>query len=145
MKVKTIVLGLALIALLTLAQPTITVTPTAVAPGGVVKIIVKGQAGEKCGIEIRDPLNFVSFVDGITLSPAGEGSTSWQIPITARLGTYTVYVSCEASGAAPLTTFRVTPLVGGEVKRDLLPLIITALAVLTLGLAAVGILKKFGE
>lgn len=143
-KARTVFVGLVLFALIAIAQPTVSVTPLAVTPGGVVTVLVKGgTAGEKCGIEIKDPLYFRVFVMEITLSPAGNGSALWQIPTTARLGTYTVYVSCETSGAAPPITLRVTPLVGGEARKDLAPFLMTALAALTLGLSAAGIVRKF--
>ncbi|MEM4863481.1 MAG: hypothetical protein QW706_09960 [Candidatus Nezhaarchaeales archaeon] len=140
---KLAIVGLALLALLALAQPTVTVTPLAVTPGGVVTISVRGQAGEKCGIEIQDPFGNRVFVREVTLSPAGEGSASWQIPTAAGLGTYTVYVSCEATGAAAPVTFRVTALVGGEARKDLSPLLLTALAVFAAALIALSIVKKF--
>ncbi|MEM1632340.1 MAG: hypothetical protein QXX83_09450 [Thermofilum sp.] len=143
---KLAIVGLALLALLVLAQPTVTVTPLAVTPGGVVTISVTGQAGEKCGIEIQDPFGNRVFVKEITLSPAGAGgagSASWQIPTAAGLGTYTVYVSCETTGAAAPVTFRVTALVGGEARKDLSPLLLTALAVFAAALIALSIVKKF--
>ncbi|MEM1522766.1 MAG: hypothetical protein QXU69_07055 [Thermofilaceae archaeon] len=139
---KFAIAGLALLALLVLAQPTVTVTPPALTPGGVVMITVKGRAGEKCGIEIKDPFDNTVFVKEVTLSPAGEGSASWQIPTTAGLGTYTVYVSCETSGAAT-APFRVTALVGGEARKDLSSLLLTALAALTVALIVFSIVKKF--
>ena len=139
---KFAIVGMALLALLALAQPTVTVTPPAVTPGGVVTISVTGQAGEKCGIEIQDPFGKRVFVKEVTLSPAGEGSASWQIPTAAGLGTYAVYVSCEASGAAA-AAFRVTALVGGEARKDLSPLLLTALAVFAAALIALSIVKKF--
>ncbi|MEM2187252.1 MAG: hypothetical protein QXT37_09760 [Thermofilaceae archaeon] len=140
---KLAIVGMALLALLALAQPTVTVTPPAVTPGGVVTISVTGQAGEKCGIEIQDPFGNRVFVKEVTLSPAGEGSASWQIPTAAGLGTYAVYVSCEASGAAAPAAFRVTALVGGEARKDLSPLLLTALAVFAAALIALSIVKKF--
>jgi|GEM_PF-4576605 len=141
---KLAIVGLVLLALLVLAQPpTVTVTPLAVTPGGVVTISVTGQRGEKCGIEIQDPFGNSVFVKEITLSPAGEGSVSWQIPTAAGLGTYTVYVSCEATGAADPATFRVTALVGGETRKDLSSLLLTALAVLAAALIALSIVKRF--
>jgi len=141
---KVAIVGMALLALLVLAQPTVTVTPLAVTPGGVVTISVTGQAGEKCGIEIQDPFGNKVFVKEITLSsPAGEGSVSWQIPTAAGLGTYTVYVSCETTRAAAPVTFRVTALVGGEARKDLSPLLLTALAVFAAALIALSIVKKF--
>ncbi|MEM1832279.1 MAG: hypothetical protein QXJ97_12220 [Desulfurococcaceae archaeon] len=139
---KLAIVGLALLALLVLAPPTVTVTPLAVTPGGVVTISVRGERGEKCGIEIQDPFGNRVFVKEITLS-AGEGSTSWQIPTAAGLGTYTVYVSCEVTGAAAPVTFRVTALVGGEARKDLSPLLLTALAVFAAALIAFSIVKKF--
>ncbi|MEM1523561.1 MAG: hypothetical protein QXU69_11050 [Thermofilaceae archaeon] len=144
MKTKKIaIVGLALLALLVLAQPTVTVTPLAVTPGGVVTISVTGQAGEKCGIEIQDPFGNRVFVKEVTLSLAGAGSASWQIPTAAGLGTYTVYVSCEVTKAAAPVSFRVTALVGGEARKDLSPLLLTALAIFAAALIALSIVKEF--
>ncbi|MEM2410724.1 MAG: MG2 domain-containing protein [Thermofilaceae archaeon] len=141
---KLAIVGLALLALLALAKPTVTVTPPAVAPGWVVTISVTGgQAGEECGIEIENPSGNKVFEKEITLSPAGAGSASWQIPTAAGLGTYTVYVSCEDSGAADPVSFRVTALVGGEARKDLSPFLLTALAVLAAALIALSFVKKF--
>ena len=101
-----------------------------------------GQDEEVCGIEIKDPSGNIVFVKQITLS-AGAGSASWQIPAAAGLGTYTVYVSCVLSRAAAPVSFRVTALVGGEARKDLSPLLLTALAVLAAALIAFSIVKKF--
>jgi len=139
---KVAIVGLALLALLVLAPPTVTVTPLAVTPGGVVTISVTGQDEEVCGIEIQDPFGNRVFVKQITLS-AGAGSTSWQIPTAAGLGTYTVYVSCEVTGAAAPVTFRVTALVGGEARKDLSSFLLTALAALATAVIAFSIVKKF--
>ncbi|MEM1523114.1 MAG: hypothetical protein QXU69_08810 [Thermofilaceae archaeon] len=139
---KIAIVGLALLTLLVLAQPTVKVTPLAVTPGGVVTIFVTGQGEEVCGIEIQDPYGRIEFLKQITLS-AGEGSVSWQIPTTAGLGIYTVFVSCTTSGAAAPVSFRVTLLVGGEARKDLPPLLLTALAVLAAALVAFSIVKKF--
>lgn len=140
MKARVIIVGLMLLALIVMAQPlTVTITPSTVAPGGIVTVSVKGQAGETCAIEIRDPLGGLAFVKEITL-PAGEGSASWTVPLEARAGTYTVYVSCKVSGAVS-ATLRVTPLVGGEARKDLSPLMMTALTALAVGTIVAAIVK----
>jgi len=128
-----------LAAALALAVPTITVTPSTAAPGSIVTISITGQDSETCGIEIRDPANTVIFTKQITLSN-GAGSVQWGIPSDARAGDYTVYVSCTTSGTAT-ATLTVTPLVGGEVKKDYTPFILT-LAVATLAAASFVLLKR---
>jgi hypothetical protein len=128
-----------LAAALALAVPTITVTPSTAAPGSIVTISITGQDAETCGIEIRDPANTVIFTKQITLSN-GAGSVQWGIPSDARAGDYTVYVSCTTSGAAT-ETLTVTPLVGGEVKKDYTPFILT-LAVATIAAASFVLLKR---
>lgn len=142
MRARAIIIGLALLAVLALAQPTVTIIPSTVAPGQVVTIsVTKGQAGEKCGIEIVDPLNVKVYVKEITLTPTGEGTASWQVPTTARPGTYTVYVSCEKTGATT-TSFTVTLIVGGEARRDLGPLLTTAALASALALALAGLVSR---
>jgi len=116
MKAKWVLAACLFAAALALAVPTITVTPSTAAPGSIVTISITGQDAETCGIEIRDPANTVVFAKQITLSN-GAGSVQWGIPSDARIGNYTVHVSCTTSGAAT-TTLTVTPLVGGEVKKD---------------------------
>jgi hypothetical protein len=128
-----------LAAALASAVPTITVTPSTAAPGSIVTISITGQDSETCGIEIRDPANTVIFTKQITLSN-GAGSVQWGIPSDARAGEYTVYVSCTTSGTAT-ATLTVTPLVGGEVKKDYTPFILT-LAVATLAAASFVLLKR---
>jgi len=128
-----------LAAALALAVPTITVTPSTAAPGSIVTISITGQDSETCGIEIRDPANTVIFTKQITLSN-GAGSVQWGIPSDARAGDYTVYVSCTTSGTAT-ETLTVTPLVGGEVKKDYTPFILT-LAVATIAAASFVLLKR---
>jgi hypothetical protein len=128
-----------LAAALALAVPTITVTPSTAAPGSIVTISITGQDSETCGIEIRDPANTVIFTKQITLSN-GAGSVQWGIPSDARAGDYTVYVSCTTSGTAT-ATLTVTPLVGGEVKKDYTPFILT-LAVATIAAASFVLLKR---
>ena len=128
-----------LAAALALAQPNITVTPSTAAPGSIVTISITGQDAETCGIEIRDPANTVIFTKQITLSN-GAGSVQWGIPSDARAGDYTVYVSCTTSGTAT-ATLTVTPLVGGEVKKDYTPFILT-LAVATIAAASFVLLKR---
>ena len=128
-----------LAAALALAVPTITVTPSTAAPGSIVTISITGKDSETCGIEIRDPANTVIFTKQITLSN-GAGSVQWGIPSDARAGDYTVYVSCTTSGTAT-ETLTVTPLVGGEVKKDYTPFILT-LAVATIAAASFVLLKR---
>jgi hypothetical protein len=128
-----------LAAALALAQPNITVTPSTAAPGSIVTISITGQDAETCGIEIRDPANTVIFTKQITLSN-GAGSVQWGIPSDVRAGSYTVYVSCTTSGNAT-ATLTVTPLVGGEVKKDYTPFIL-ALAVVTIAAASFVLLKR---
>ena len=139
MKAKWVLVACLFAAALALAAPTITVTPRTAAPGSIVTISITGQYAETCGIEIRDPANAVVFTDQITLSN-GAGSVQWGIPSDARVGDYTVYVSCTASGAAT-ATLTVTPLVGGEVKKDHAPFIFT-LAVAAIAAASFVLLKR---
>ncbi|MCS7104622.1 MAG: hypothetical protein NZ954_03550 [Thermofilaceae archaeon] len=144
MKAKLLLTAAMFVVLLGLAQPTVTVTPATLTPGGIVTISIGGGAsGEKCGIEIRDPFNNVVLAREITLTPTGTGSTSWQIPSTAGFGTYLVYVSCETSGApATPASFRVTSLVGGEAVKDLSPLLLTAVTLFVLTAAAIVAVRK---
>ena len=139
MKAGWVLAACLLAAALALAAPTITVTPSTAAPGSIVTISITGQDSETCGIEIRDPANTVIFTKQITLSN-GAGSVQWGIPSDARAGDYTVYVSCTTSGTAT-ATLTVTPLVGGEVKKDYTPFILT-LAVATLAAASFVLLKR---
>ena len=139
MKARWVLAVCLLAAALALAQPNITVTPSTAAPGSIVTISITGQDAETCGIEIRDPANTVIFTKQITLSN-GAGSVQWGIPSDARAGDYTVYVSCTTSGTAT-ATLTVTPLVGGEVKKDYTPFILT-LAVATLAAASFVLLKR---
>jgi hypothetical protein len=139
MKARWVLAVCLLAAALALAVPTITVTPSTAAPGSIVTISITGQDSETCGIEIRDPANTVIFTKQITLSN-GAGSVQWGIPSDARAGDYTVYVSCTTSGTAT-ATLTVTPLVGGEVKKDYTPFILT-LAVATLAAASFVLLKR---
>ena len=140
MKAKWVLAAFLLAATLALAQPTVTVTPSAAAPGSIVTISITGQDAETCGIEIRDPANIIAFTKEITLSN-GAGSVQWGIPSDARVGEYTVYVTCTISGAATPTPLTVTPLVGGEVKKDYTPFIFT-LAVATIAAASFVLLKR---
>jgi len=139
MKARWVLAVCLLAAALALAVPTITVTPSTAAPGSIVTISITGQDSETCGIEIRDPANTVIFTKQITLSN-GAGSVQWGIPSDARAGDYTVYVSCTTSGTAT-ETLTVTPLVGGEVKKDYTPFILT-LAVATIAAASFVLLKR---
>lgn len=139
MKARWVLAVCLLAAALALAVPTITVTPSTAAPGSIVTISITGQDSETCGIEIRDPANTVIFTKQITLSN-GAGSVQWGIPSDARAGDYTVYVSCTTSGTAT-ATLTVTPLVGGEVKKDYTPFILT-LAVATIAAASFVLLKR---
>jgi hypothetical protein len=139
MKARWVLAVCLLAAALALAAPTITVTPSTAAPGSIVTISITGQDSETCGIEIRDPANTVIFTKQITLSN-GAGSVQWGIPSDARAGDYTVYVSCTTSGTAT-ATLTVTPLVGGEVKKDYTPFILT-LAVATIAAASFVLLKR---
>jgi hypothetical protein len=139
MKARWVLAVCLLAAALALAVPTITVTPSTAAPGSIVTISITGQDAETCGIEIRDPANTVIFTKQITLSN-GAGSVQWGIPSDARAGDYTVYVSCTTSGTAT-ATLTVTPLVGGEVKKDYTPFILT-LAVATIAAASFVLLKR---
>jgi len=139
MKARWVLAVCLLAAALALAVPTITITPSTAAPGSIVTISITGQNSETCGIEIRDPANTVIFTKQITLSN-GAGSVQWGIPSDARAGDYTVYVSCTTSGTAT-ATLTVTPLVGGEVKKDYTPFILT-LAVATIAAASFVLLKR---
>jgi hypothetical protein len=139
MKARWVLAACLLAAALALAQPNITVTPSTAAPGSIVTISIAGQDAETCGIEIRDPANTVIFTKQITLSN-GAGSVQWGIPSDARAGDYTVYVSCTMSKNAT-ATLTVTPLVGGEVKKDYTPFILT-LAVATIAAASFVLLKR---
>ena len=139
MKARWVLAVCLLAAALALAVPTITVTPSTAAPGSIVTISITGQDSETCGIEIRDPANTVIFTKQITLSN-GAGSVQCGIPSDARAGDYTVYVSCTTSGTAT-ETLTVTPLVGGEVKKDYTPFILT-LAVATIAAASFVLLKR---
>jgi hypothetical protein len=139
MKARWVLAVCLLAAALALAQPNITVTPSTAAPGSIVTISITGQDAETCGIEIRDPANTVIFTKQITLSN-GAGSVQWGIPSDVRAGSYTVYVSCTTSGNAT-ATLTVTPLVGGEVKKDYTPFIL-ALAVVTIAAASFVLLKR---
>jgi hypothetical protein len=123
MKARWVLVACILAAALVLAQPTVVVIPITAAPGSVVTISIRGQDAETCGIEIRDPANTLVFVKEITLSD-GAGSVQWGIPTDARIGSYKVYVSCKISGNTT-TTMTVSPLVGGEVRKDYTPLITT--------------------
>jgi hypothetical protein len=123
MKARWVLVACILAAALVLAQPTVVVIPSTAAPGSVVTISIKGQDAETCGVEIRDPANTLVFVKEITLSD-GAGSVQWGIPTDARIGSYKVYVSCKISGNTT-TTMTVSPLVGGEVRKDYTPLITT--------------------
>jgi len=141
MKARWVLAACLLAAALALAAPTITITPSTAAPGSIVTIsIAGGEDAETCGIEIRDPANTVIFTKQITLSN-GAGSVQWGIPSDARAGDYTVYASCTRSGAATTVTLTVTPLVGGEVKKDYTPFILT-LAVATIAAASFVLLKR---
>jgi len=124
MKARWVLVACTLAAALALAQPTVVVTPSAAAPGSIVTISIAGQVAETCGIEIRDPANTIVFTKQTTLSSNGAGSVQWGIPTDARIGEYKIYVSCTASGSTT-ATMKVTPLVGGEVKKDYTPLIST--------------------
>ena len=139
MKARWVLAVCLLAAALALAVPTITITPSTAAPGSIVTISITGQNSETCGIEIRDPANTVIFTKQITLSN-GAGSVQWGIPSDVRAGSYTVYVSCTTSGNAT-ATLTVTPLVGGEVKKDYTPFIL-ALAVVTIAAASFVLLKR---
>jgi len=123
MKARWVLVACILATALVLAQPTVVVIPITAAPGSVVTISIRGQDAETCGIEIRDPANTLVFVKEITLSD-GAGSVQWGIPTDARIGSYKVYVSCKISGNTT-TTMTVSPLVGGEVRKDYTPLITT--------------------
>jgi hypothetical protein len=140
MKARWVLAVCLLAAALALAVPTISITPSTAAPGSIVTISITGQGAETCGIEIRDPANTIIFTKQITLSSNGAGSVQWGIPSDARAGDYTVYVSCTTSGTAT-ATLTVTPLVGGEVKKDYTPFILT-LAVATLAAASFVLLKR---
>ncbi len=142
MKARYALLGLLLLAAAVLAQPTITVTPSTVSAGGTVEIKISGVDAEKCGIEIVDPAGAKAFVKEITLSN-GQGVVTWDVPLAARLGAYTVYVSCTTSGAAT-AKFTVTALVGGEAHKDLAPLLMTMLSALAALLAAALIVRRLG-
>lgn len=141
MKARYVLLGLALLAALTLAQPTITLSPKTVPVGGTLTITIRGVGAEKCGIEVVDPAGMKVFVKEITLS-AGVGSAVWDVPLTARLGIYTVYVSCQVSGAAS-DTLTVTALVGGKAYKDYTPLLLAALAGVAVAIAAAFIAREF--
>jgi len=128
MRTRWLILGLAaaLAISIALAQPTITITPQVTYPGTSITIDITGTDAEYCAIEIRDPLNNLVYTKGIHLS-GGTGTVSWNIPETAILGNYTVYVSCEITGNNT-ATFTLVPkpaLVGGEVFKDLTPIIST--------------------
>lgn len=140
MKSRVIILGLAFLAALVLAQPSVTISPSTVAPGYSVSITIKGQAGETCGIEILDPLSNKVYVKQITL-PTDKGTVSWQVPTAARPGTYTVFVSCEKTGAAT-ASFTVTLVVGGEARRDFTPLLMTAALASALAFALAGVARR---
>jgi len=140
MKTKWVLVACLLAAALALAQlPTVTVIPPAAAPGSVVTISIRGQDAETCAIEIRDPAKAIVFVKQITLSN-GAGSVQWGIPTDARVGNYTVYVSCSVSGSAT-AALEVTPLVGGEVEKDYTPFLLT-LAVAAIAAASFVLLKR---
>jgi hypothetical protein len=139
MKARWVLVACILAAALVLAQPTVVVTPTTAAPGSVVTISIKGQDAETCGVEIRDPANTIVFVKEITLSD-GAGSVRWGIPTDARIGSYKVYISCKISGSTT-TTITVSPLVGGEVRKDYTPLI-TTIAVAALAAASFVLAKR---
>jgi squalene-hopene/tetraprenyl-beta-curcumene cyclase len=100
--------------------PAVVVIPNATAPGCIVAILIAGQNAETCGIEIRDPVNALVYAKQVTLSK-GTGSVRWGISPDARIGTYTVYVTCTMSGSAAPATLNVTPLVGGEIRKDYTP------------------------
>jgi hypothetical protein len=140
MKARWVLVACLLASALALAAPTITLTPSAAAPGSIVTISITGQGAETCGIEIRDPANSVVFLDQITLS-AGTGSVQWRIPLDARSGTYTIFVTCETTPGRATATLTVSPLVGGEVKRDFTPYI-TTLAVAALAAASFVLAKR---
>jgi hypothetical protein len=139
MKARWVLVACILAATLALAQPTVVVTPSTAAPGSTVTISITGQNTETCGIEIRDPANTIAFTKQITLSN-GAGSVQWGIPTDARIGEYKIYVSCTVSGSTT-TTMKVTPLVGGEVKKDYTPLIST-LAVAALAAASFVLVRR---
>ncbi|RLF06166.1 MAG: hypothetical protein DRK00_02400 [Thermoprotei archaeon] len=107
---KSIVLIAALATSITLAQPTITVTPSITHPGDSVTITIEGVGEERCAIEIRGPGGGLAYIREVKLSN-GTGSVSWDIPEAAVLGNYTIYVSCETSGnnTAVLTLRAITP------------------------------------
>ena len=139
MKARWTLVACLLAAALALAQPTVTVIPAVAAPGSIVTISITGQDAETCAIEVRDPAKAVVFTKQITLSN-GAGSVQWGIPTDARVGDYTVYVSCSVSGSAT-AALRVTPLVGGEVEKDYAPFLLT-LAVATIAAASFVLLKR---
>lgn len=126
---RKILLLVAAVALaIVVAQPTVTITPSEVAPGGTVTIAIVGADGETCGIEVRDPADALILTDSATLT-GGSYTTSVDIPSTARTGEYTVAVTCTTSGSATGSFMvRVPPIVGGTPFRDYSP-IITSLVV----------------
>jgi len=139
MKVRWVLVACVLAAALALAQPTVTVIPAAAAPGSTVTISIRGYNAETCGIEIRDPADVIVFTKQITLSN-GVGSVQWGIPTDVRVGEYKIYVSCQVSGSTT-ETMKVTPLVGGEARKDYTPLIST-LAVAALAAASLVLVRR---
>jgi len=139
MRAEWFILGLAtaLVISIVLAQPTITITPTITYPGGSITITIEGYDGEYCAVEIRDPADSLAYTKGINLS-GGTGTVGWDIPETAILGNYTVYVSCEQSGnsTAILTLVPKPALVGGEVFKDFTPIISTLVVFTAVALIA---------
>ena len=144
MKRKLVLGFLVVLATLTaLAQPTITITPPIAYLGTTVEITITGTDEEVCGVEIRDPDNDIAMVKEITLSD-GVGIVYWAIPAEAKTGTYTVYVSCEVSGATSETFTVAKPpiVVGGIVVKDYTPLLSSIAAVLAALSVVVALIVK---
>jgi len=142
MRAKWFVLGLiaALAVSIALAQPNIIVVPKITYPGTTITITIEGTDDEYCAIEIRDPTDSLVYAKGIYLS-GGTGTVGWDIPETAILGNYTVYVSCDISGTNS-TIFTLVPkpaLVGGEVFKDFTPIISTLVVFAAAALIALSV------
>ena len=87
------------------AGPTIYVYKKYVAAGTPEKILITGSPGEKCVIEIRNPLNNPVYVREFVLNATGQYLIVYDTPsgcsgqeCQGLTGEYKIYVTCEVTG-----------------------------------------------